>query len=251
MSLLLALLLFASPAAAQEDVEARTMQYILDAADLIDAGRCPEALGLLESAVRLRPDARRAWLFKASCHADLKEWDAAAAALDRFEGFELSAREAVEASALRDRLPVAEPVEEPAEPPAEEPVEPPAEESSPATEPVASENATEPAPPIPEATPARPASQKRRQAGVVLLAAGGAAAGVGAGLMGHGWSLKDDHFTWDQGFAEYHSGTAALIAGGVAAGTGILLSVLPGKPVVAAAVDPRSGRVEVVFAARW
>jgi tetratricopeptide (TPR) repeat protein len=242
-------LLLAAPAQAQDSDEARAQEYILDAADLLDAGRCPEALGQLESALRLPPAARRAWLFKAQCHVQLNEWEDAATALDRFDSFELTARESVEAGQLRDLLP-----------PSEDPAPPTSLESAADPAPTSPSDSADEAlyDPVPDAadsvestsTPSN-ALPPRKVAGVVLGAGGAASAGVGAGLMIHGLVQAQDYYTWPAGEAPYYVGLGAAIAGGTAILSGVLAGTIESTPVVVAAVDPREGRVHLVMSVRW
>ncbi len=236
----------AAPARAQDADAERAREYVLQAADLIDVERYAEAIGLLESAIRLNPEARRAWFYKASCHAALEEWDAAAEALDRFETFPLSARQETEAEELRGRIDAARaPPPEPA--PGEEPA--PAEAPAPAEE------------PAPETSPTpRPAPPKGTAGGLGVAVGGAAALGVGVVVVADAYTRV---FALDcrcgdpyrRLSTQHDVGAGVAIGGGVAVGVGLVAAMVAsreGAPATAwVAPDVVGGGLSFGVAGRW
>jgi len=244
---LLAVLLTGPTAAAQEATPAeRAQEYVLQAADLVEAGRCAEALGQLESAVRIHPEGRRAWYFKALCHAELSEWGEAGVALDRFDGFELSERELQASADLRARLPGAGPE------PADLPLEPAEPEPTSVSEP-----APEPSAPPPASPPtARRAPTTRVVLGLSLVAGGAVALGVGLSQVDRGLGLAGNLDTWESGEAPFRLGVGFAIGGGLGIAAGAVTTIsgaVAPRPHVAVwlDVDPAERRAGIGLAGRW
>jgi len=250
-----------APQDAETSPEERAKVRVFEALDLMDAGSYGEARLMLQLALGLNAELDRAWYYLAQCNVELKNWDEALDALAKYEGGKLSEHERMQIVDLRGTIEAgrsagassAEPAGSGDAQGASDAAADTAPEAAPAdrrrTAPEEARDDTASA----ASAPARAAVP--RPLGPIIMAIGGAVAGVGFGFMVHGLLQAQDAETHAAGEAPYYRAVGITVAGGVVFAAGIPLTIAgaksPAKVVISYQGDAVQSSAGVYLMGRW